>query len=288
MNKLYNAIMGLVVADAVGVPYEFRKRDSFHATDMIGHGTYNQPIGTWSDDSSLTLATLESIRFLGEIDLDDIMWNFVEWLYNHRFTPYNETFDVGHSTREAIAKYKNNRHIDPTECGGKNFEDNGNGSLMRILPLAFCEYSTEDVYNLSSLTHAHPLSKAACEFYLIVACRLLRGHDKFKAVDAACDKAMIKEFRRIRHIAEVDRTEIKSTGFVVDTLEAAMWCLLTTDSYRECVLRAVNLGGDTDTIAAVAGGLAGIYYGLDEEKGIPAEWIAKIPRKEYITMLCKR
>ena len=284
MNKLYDAIMGLVVGDALGVPFEFKTRDTFRVTDMVGYGTHGQEPGTWSDDSSLALATLESIGRCKKIDPADIMKNFADWLYDACFTAHNEVFDVGGTTRDAIAKYRKTGKA--TNCGGKGYNDNGNGSLMRILPLAFIPHTKMDVYNVSALTHAHDISVMACQYYLMVAEKLLDSADKTEAVrslDYECEGTFI----RVPIIDRSPREKIKSSGYVVDTLEAALWCLLKTDSYRDCVITAVELGGDTDTVAAVAGGLAGIYYGIGGEKGIPEEWIDKIARKEWIRELCE-
>lgn len=284
MSKFYDGIMGLVVGDALGVPFEFKQRDSFKATDMIGYGTYYQPVGTWSDDSSLTLATVESLARLGRVDLTDIMRNFYNWLQFGEFTPYGQAFDVGNTTRAAIYKYEYGE--DPANCGGKTIMDNGNGSLMRILPLAFTPYGSKAIGSISALTHAHVISKQACELYISFARDLIIGLDKETAAKilGACE--LPNGFERIKYISKLSRDEIKSSGYVIDSLEAALWCFLTTDNYRDCVLTAVNLGEDTDTIAAIAGGLAGIYYGIGGEKGIPKEWIKQIARYKYIKQLC--
>lgn len=282
MGKIYDGIMGLVVADALGVPFEFKKKDTFKAVDMVGYGTYNQPPGTWSDDSSLTLATLESLGRLGRIDLNDIMRNFHNWYLFGKFTPDGHVFDVGNTTRMAIQRYGNG--TPPILCGGGGFRDNGNGSLMRILPLAFIEHSNRDIFDVSALTHAHDISQLACFRYIEIAEKLISGIEKQAAIES--DFIFGKEFDRIDKIATLSREEIKSTGYVIDTLEAALWSFLTTGNYRDCVLAAVNLGDDTDTVAAVAGGLAGIYYGVGGEKGIPQEWIEQIARKDWIQKLC--
>lgn len=284
MGKFYDAIMGLVVGDALGVPFEFKVRDTFKATKMTGYGTYNQPAGTWSDDSSMTLATIDSLCKSGKLDFNDIMHNFYKWLFEGEFTPYGHTFDFGHTTKNAIMRYKLD-NVEPLNCGGFSIMDNGNGSLMRILPMAFIIHATPDIYNLSSLTHAHEISLFACRYYVKVAKNLIQGKDKHLAITDV-DYVIPEEFKRIRMIKKISRNGIKSTGYVVDTLEAALWCLIHTESYKECVLTAVNLGGDTDTIAAVAGGLAGIYYGVGGEHGIPEEWISKIAKKEWIKDLC--
>ena len=277
MEKIYSAIMGLVVGDALGVPYEFRKRGTFRATDMVGGGTYGLPKGTWSDDSSMTLATMESIYQMGgRIDREDIMHNFVRWLCHGHFTPYERAFDVGNTTRTAIARYLDYRPLD--SCGGREITDNGNGSLMRILPLAFLDCTDDDVCGVSALTHGHDIAKAVCVNYVKYARLLLAGEDKrMAAIDLNQD-----------YIAGYRKQDIRSGGYVVDTFQAALWCFLTTDSYREAVLKAVNLGEDTDTVAAVCGGLAGIYYGVGGDKGIPTEWIDKIARRDWIAGLCDR
>lgn len=284
MGNVYNGIIGLVVGDALGVPYEFRRRDSFKAVGMAGFGSHNQPAGTWSDDSSLTIATLESFGRLGRIDLNDIMRNFTSWLCRADFTATGKVFDIGVTTENAIRNFAY-YHMSPRSCGGATERDNGNGSLMRILPLAFMPHDIYDVRNLSSLTHAHDTSVFACEFYLAVATELLAGVRCDIAVKRACEGAN-PPFQRLENIIELRRDEIKSSGYVVDTLEAALWCFLQSDNYRDCVLMAVNLGEDTDTVAAVAGGLAGIYYGVGGKKGIPEEWISKIARRDRIKELC--
>ena len=282
MNKVYSAIMGLVVGDALGVPVEFEQRDSFKITDMIGYGTYRQPAGTWSDDSSLTLATVESIGRLGKIDLSDIMQNFYKWLHSAEFTPFQNVFDYGMTTYNAILRYVQGEA--PENCGGKSIMDNGNGALMRILPIAFIPHSDSDIYKVVGLTHAHEISQRACYLYLFVAEQILKGKN-FRMVFEKED-IWQKEYSRISKIRNLKRKDIKSSGYVVDTLEAAFWCLYHTDNYSNCVLKAVNLGDDTDTIAAVASGLAGLIYGCSGEKGIPSKWISQIPRKEWIKKLC--
>ena len=287
MGKFYESIMGLVVGDALGVPFEFRQRDTFKAEGMIGFGTHNQPPGTWSDDSSMTLATVESMARMHKVNPYDIMKNFDQWFFDGAFTPHGKVFDCGFTTRNAILRFANSASVE--ECGGRGEMDNGNGSLMRILPLAFVPGVTyEDVFSVSGLTHAHITSKSACWHYVVMAQALLEGCDKetSKRIFRLAD--LSHPFDRLKLLDSLTRDEIRSSGYVVDTLEAALWCFLNADSYRECVLMAVNLGEDTDTVAAVAGGLAGIYYGIGGDKGIPQEWIDQIVKKDMIKDLCDR
>ena len=260
----------------MGVPVEFRERDAFHVEGMTGGGTYGLPPGTWSDDSSLALATLESLGRRRRIDLRDIMDNFVRWYAHNEFTPYGSAFDIGNTTRKAIGLYM--QGADLGRCGGRSVADNGNGSLMRILPLAFVPHTDEDVAAVSALTHAHPVSTGVCEEYVRIAELLLAGGGPEEAARLYDDEYDIRK---------KPRAEVRSGGYVLDTLDAAVWCFATTSSYRECVLKAVNLGEDTDTTAAVAGGLAGIYYGSSGERGIPQEWQAQIARGEWIAEICE-
>lgn len=289
MGKLYEGLMGLVVGDALGVPYEFMERDSFNCTDMVGYGTHNQPPGTWSDDTSLTLATLDSIGQCKGINPDDMMSKFSRWLHDCEYTPYGRVFDVGITTRFSIDRYRNG--VPLALCGGRGVNENGNGALMRILPLAFVEHTGKDIEKVAGLTHAHEISQTACRLYVHLVRLILDGTPLKNAI---CSLAYLppvtqkKEFKGIAYIGELTRDEIKSGGYVVDTLEAALWCLYHTDNYRDCVLTAVNLGSDTDTTAAVAGGLAGIVYGIGGEKGIPQEWIEQTPRLDYIKKLCEK
>lgn len=285
MSKIYDAIMGLAVADALGVPYEFRQRDAFKATGMIGYGTHGQPMGTWSDDTSMTLATISSLCECGEIDLEDIAAAFAQWLKYAHFTPWGEVFDIGRTTQQAILRWLNG--YDEDQCGLSGEQDNGNGSLMRILPLAFLECTDRQISEVSALTHAHPVSMDACIIYITIAKNLLHGVPLPDAIYLAAGYSSLPEFDRLPTLWALRREDIRSSGYVVDTLEAALWCLLNTDSYRDCVLTAVNLGDDTDTVAAVAGGLAGIVYGIGGARGVPQEWVEKTTRRSLIVSLCE-
>lgn len=308
-NTISGGILGLCVGDALGVPFEFRSRESLAgspAAGMCGYGTHGQPAGTWSDDASMTLCLLDSLS-AGGLDCGDIMEKFRAWLDRGAYTPWGEAFDVGRTTREALSRFA--QGVPPLECGGRGERSNGNGSLMRVLPLAFflhrrfgpdfLQYpeAVSAVRSVSSLTHAHPRSVIACGIYLSIAGALLEGADLPAAVRLGVERGWrcygglagyaeeLEHYRRLRDpgFAALPEGEIRSSGYVVDTLEAAAWCLLNTDSYPSCVLRAVNLGSDTDTTAAVAGGLAGMYYGCG---AIPQAWRETIARGAYIQELC--
>lgn len=307
MKKVYDGIIGLAIGDAMGVPFEFKSRQEIAKNPVVtmrGYGTHNQPIGTWSDDTSLTLVLMDSIAEKRQIVYTDIMDRFSNWLMYNDYTATGEVFDVGNSTSRAILNYGHG--MDPLECGGVSEYENGNGSLMRILPIAYylqkrsiltIEYQMEIVHNISGLTHRHPISLIGCGIYINIAIILLENKlSLYEAVEYAIKAAIrfyenrawkdVNAYLRLKDLSsflKLTESEIRSNGYIVHTLEAALWCLLNTNTYAECVLKAVNLGDDTDTVGAVAGGLAGIYYGTDQ---IPKEWLTALAKKQYIEELC--
>ena len=304
MNDKIKAVMlGHAVGDALGVPVEFYTReelDNDPVSTMTGYGTYPYPEGCWSDDTSMSVAALDSLAS-GTVDFDDIMIKFGEWYYKDKYTPTGEMFDVGNTCSYAIDNYFA-YHKPTEECGLASEQSNGNGSLMRIHPfslMAYCDKGSRDdweniIDKASALTHAHERSKLGCRIYTEILFSLIETPSK-SSVKLALNKVFCKykalgesgRYKRLftHDFDKLPRDEIRSTGYVVDTLEAAVWCLLTTDSYCECVLKAVNLGDDTDTVAAVAGGLAGALYGYD---AIPKEWLDTLKRREYIEEMCDR
>jgi ADP-ribosylglycohydrolase len=268
---------------------------------MMGYGTHHQAAGTWSDDSSLTFCLAEalaegfSVEKLGE--------NFVKWRCQNYWTARGEVFDVGIATDSAIARIAKGVRADL--AGGTHARDNGNGSLMRIAPLLFYigNRPIEERFSLtsrvSSVTHGHIRSIIACFYYLEFARQLLEGTDKFQIyqklqteitahlTSIAVEQKEIALFDRLlkEHIYELPEEDIHSSGYVLHTLEASIWCLLTTTNYKDAVLKAVNLGEDTDTTGAVTGGLAGLLYGVDD---IPLNWREQLAGKDDIEDLAKR
>lgn len=307
LDKIKAVMIGHAVGDALGVPVEFVDREALQknpVTDMRGMGTYRMPAGSWSDDTSMSLCALEALSH-EDWSWDMIMNNFVSWLENGEFTPTGEAFDVGRTCLEAIYNYCRN-NVPGKECGCDGEWSNGNGSLMRIHPFVlYGNYAllngTNEGYWLwmglikqaSALTHAHDRSVMACYIYGYVLSFLLKEPTRKSLKDglkfAGEDLDYLPEFERYERIfkpdfAELPESEIKSSGYVVDTLEAAIWCLLTTDSYKDCVLKAVNLGKDADTVAAIAGGLAGALYGYD---AIPEKWRETLICHDHIVKMCK-
>lgn len=300
-NKVRDALLGLAVGDALGVPHEFRPRHELERNPVVGmegQGTWNQPPGTWSDDSSLSFCLAETL--CTGYDLRALADRLVAWLDAGLWTSGGAAFDVGRSTAAAIARLRDGG-VHPAQAGLRREQDNGNGSLMRILPAIFhikgrsAEERAWIVAELSALTHGHRRAQLACIIYTEIALLILGGQGVEAAYrTAAADfsarfagEAELRHFSRILSLdlGRLDRADIASTGYVVDTLEAALWCLLVSSSYESTVLTAVNLGGDTDTVASVAGGLAGLAYGADS---IPAPWLSALARRADIEALADR
>ena len=299
-------LLGLATADALGVPVEFDYRGSLKedpVVNMRSGGSWGQEAGTWSDDTSLTIAAMESISRLKKIDYNDVMENFLKWYERDAFTATGYRFDIGNTTRSAIVRFSR-KLLPPIKCGATEENSNGNGSLMRILPATFYLYAKgngklnaaalETIHEFSALTHGHIISKMACGIYSLIAAQILNGKNLSDAFSIGMTQAQnfygtnatFKHFSRLcdENFATLPENKISSSGYVVDTLEAALWCLLNTDNYKSLALKAVNLGGDTDTIGAVAGGLAGIYYGAES---IPAEWFATLKRRGYLEKIAE-
>ena len=312
MNLARDIIIGVAVADAVGVPVEFQTRmqlDLMPVKMMRSYGTYNQPKGTWSDDSSLTFCLADSLA--KNFDLADIAKQFIRWKNFSKWTPHGEVFDIGITTSNAInvldMLMKQEKLDELLYLKSDDEYSNGNGSLMRIAPLYFylksskesIESQFETIWQVSALTHGHIRSAIACTIYLMMMEELIDGNEieiaygntqnrtKVFFQNKDISKKEIQHFDRLieNDISKLSRKSIKSDGYVMSSLEATFWCLLNSESYEETILKAVNLGHDTDTTAAIVGGLAGVVYGIE---GIPDDWYNSLVKIEKIENLCDR
>lgn len=302
MLKIKDGIIGHAIGDAMGVPVEFCIREKLlnnPVTDMIGYGSHPVPEGFWSDDTSMEIALIDSFISNGKFDYDDIMKKFCNWVNYGEYTPSGKVFDIGKTCLRAIKRYAYD-NIKPIECGLTSLNSNGNGSLMRILPVAYyCYYKKlkeNEIYNLvkdiSSLTHGHEISILGCYIYISYVIFLLNGKDKFSAYNMVklIDYSMFSQesldlYSRIlkEDISKLNIDDIKSSGYVIDTLEASFWVLLKSKNYKESIIGAINLGNDTDTIGAITGSMSGIIYGYDD---IPKKWLDKLVKKNYLEKLC--
>ena len=313
LNKedILAGVFGLALGDAVGVPFEFKDRETVKRYDlskMWGYGTYNQPVGTWSDDTSMVLATLDAMNY-NINSLGRVMDNFKSWLKCGKYTPHGNTFDVGGTTGRAIERYCAGEDL--ALCGEDDEYSNGNGSLMRMLPVAYYiwlhkglkidENTVGMIGMYSSLTHAHELSKECCVYYVYVALYIMVEGAKLgiqkaikKAIDIVEDYYKAhggsyvleeRDIHSLKEVLELEDRNIRSTGYVIDSLEASLWCLYHSTNFKGAVCSAISLGGDTDTIGAITGSLAGLYYGWDK---IPVDWLAELKNRELIYSICDR
>lgn len=304
LKRCKDILSGVAIGDALGVPVEFKSRDEISrkpVTDMIGYGTYNKPAGTFSDDSSLTFCLAEAIA--SGFTLEGIGRNFIKWRYDNYWTADNEVYDIGMTTQRAIDRLV--KGTPPQHAGDFEEESNGNGSLMRILPLLVYirDKPVDERYHLikqvSSITHGHMRSVIACFYYLEFALGLLNGEEKFavynrlqkdvaeylRSINMSRDETCLFDRLLTGRIDLIPENQIRSSGYVLHSLEASIWCLLNTDNYKDAVLIAVNLGQDTDTTGAITGGLAALLYGFDN---IPKHWLSQLARKDDIEDLAVR
>jgi ADP-ribosylglycohydrolase len=304
-DKITSALIAGIVGDALGVPVESSTRRELalcSVKNMLGYGRFDQPEGTWSDDSALTLCSMESL--LKGYDVEEMGKTFCTWLFDGHWTSTGFVFDAGLTTFLALDRI-NSGGVSARKSGCYHEDDIGNGALMRMLPVAlfFRKETIDDflthVHEISSITHAHPRAQIGCGLYALLVRELVDCTDKRAAYAAAVKQAVdyygakpdlkpeLTHFIRILggNIADLAQDDINSSGYLIDTLEASLWCLLKYDTTKDVLLAAVNLGLDTDTTGMVAGGMAGLFYGLES---IPPTWIDSLARKTEISELIDR
>jgi ADP-ribosyl-[dinitrogen reductase] hydrolase len=312
-------LYGVAIGDALGFPYQFVPREERKRYPVIEMGKYKdeqgkvrhlteEDTGLWSDDTSLTLCLAESL--LNGFDLKDQAKRFVAWLEDGYLSALEDAFDVGLQTSAQLSLVsdilRNGTYTELEYLANDEDEDsNGNGSLMRILPLIMyikgmdINAQFDLIRKASSLTHPHIRSALCCFYYLRMAEYIINQHGLTETYKLArkdtlgiMQQMQVPEFEframhRLLHedIGTLEEDKINSDGYVVSSLEASIWCLLTTDSYKASVLKAVNLGYDTDTTAAITGGLAALHYGYDS---IPSDWIALLKKPEIFENIISR
>lgn len=302
MYHVRDGIIGLAVGNAMGVPTEFLKRDDLlekpviKMTPKISAGI---PKGAWSDDTSLTIATIDAMT-KGGINYTAMADNFVRWFTSNQFCSINESFGIGSVTLKSLVRYTQ-RLEEAYECGSDTIKDIDNGSLKRILPIAYYFVARKDtdkrifevVKRTSSITHANEIVICGCYIYIRFVMNLLKGNNKFSAFNQMrkldynmFSKDTINLYKRILfediNILEIE--DINSSSYIVDTLEAALWCFLKSNNYKECIIATTNIGGDTDTVGSIAGALAGIFYGYNN---IPKDMLEDLRKREYLEELCE-
>lgn len=305
-NLSKDILLGVAVADALGAPVEFNSAENLdmdaiasnykdEPNRLTAFGTWNKPVGTFTDDTSMTLCTAQFLLD-GPPTTDDLMELYCKWYYEGFWTADNDVFDIGNTTLKALHHFKETK--DSMSSGLNGFRDNGNGALMRILPILSMikDFDLQTFYTISArvtaCTHAHEISIGCSNIYLSLAKEIANGKkDKEELLERVQTYAgllnqanLVGECFDDNYLSQ-EKLDVNPGGYVVGTLNIAIHSLLTTNSYKEAVLKAISYGGDTDTNAAVTGGLAAIYYGSDT---IPAEWLNELKRKEEIIELAEK
>ncbi|KML55744.1 crystallin [Burkholderia cepacia] len=294
LSRLRGGLLGLLIGDALGVPYEFHDATSIPppaAIDMTPPPGFapahdGVPPGTWSDDGAQALALLDALLHDRDLNLDTLADNLQDWFHRGAFTPDGRVFDVGLQTQRAFHALA--AGAAPATAGPDDERDNGNGSLMRCFPVVMIAASRDEVIGLarkqSVVTHGHVRSQLCCALYGLTALGIVEGQPAPDAVRAAEDELLA------RYEGTADEIELKivldgrfdapqGSGYVVDSFWSSIHCLLSTGSYEDCVKRAIALGNDTDTTATIAGSLAGALYG---EQALPDRWVAILRGKAMV------
>jgi ADP-ribosyl-[dinitrogen reductase] hydrolase len=290
-ERFRGCLVGLAAGDAVGTTVEFRPRGSFQPlTDMVGGGPFDLLPGQWTDDTSMALCLGTSLVECGGFDPFDQMKRYCRWQDDGYMSSTGECFDIGRTVADALARYR--RSGDPF-AGSTHRHSAGNGSLMRLAPVPMFFYPDLDAVERfaaesSRTTHGAAESVDACRLFARAICRALAGSEKGEVLIADADtfagsEAIVAIARGSFRDKRED--EISGSGYVVSTLEAALWAFFRTDSFEDAVITAANLGDDADTTAAVCGQIAGAYYGA---AGIPPAWLERLAMIEEITALADR
>lgn len=293
-DRFRGCLLGLAVGDAVGTSVEFCPRGSFvPVTDMTGGGPFGLKPGQWTDDTSMALCLAESLIEKQGFDVRDQMDRYVRWYRDGHLSSTGECFDIGNTTAGALRGFE--RTGDPFS-GSIDPQSAGNGSIMRLAPVPMfyhpdAEQAVHYAAESSRTTHGAPECVDACRLFALLLVKALDGKSKDEILFGRENIMLLHDLSpKIHGIAcggygNKSEQEIRGSGYVVESLEAALWCFHRTDNFRDAILKAVNLGDDADTTAAVCGQIAGAYYG---ESGIPAEWMAKLHMRREITDFADR
>jgi len=298
-DRIRGCLLGLAVGDALGTTVEFKRRGCFTpVTDMVGGGPFNLKPGQWTDDTSMALCLAESLidpaspGYAGTrkqgFNPQDQMERYIRWYRKGHLSSTGDCFDIGSATSYALHKFE---LTDEPFSGSTDPRSAGNGSIMRLAPIPIFFYPDAEkavhyAGESSRTTHGAAECVDACKLYAYMQVKALGGTakddilfapDNIKLAEGMPPKIQTLAAGEYRHKTE---DQIRGNGYVADSLEAALWCFHTTGTFRDAILKAVNLGDDADTTAAVCGQLAGAHYG---ESGIPAEWMEKLCMREKIT-----
>lgn len=282
-DRAIGSLLGLAVGDAVGTTVEFHPPGTFTPlTDMTGGGPFRLRAGEWTDDTSMALALADSLAACDGLDERDLMQRFVDWWRRGEYSHNGRCFDIGATTARALARFE---ATDDPVAGDTAPGAAGNGSLMRLAPVAIWGQRTtaaeaaELARRQSATTHATPACLDACAAYAMLLHRVIGDADLSGGLELAASNVPAVANAFVADHSARPASVVQSTGYVLHTLDAAIWAVATTGDFRAAVLAAANLGDDADTTAAVAGQLAGALYGAS---GIPAAWLTKLAWRDRI------
>ena len=283
ISRAVGALVGLAIGDALGTTLEFSKRDVNPShTEIVGGGPFGLQPGEWTDDTSMALCLVDSLLAKGGFDALDSMDRYLRWWKHGENSSNGTCFDIGNTTSSALSRYEESG--DPWS-GSTDPATSGNGSLMRLAPVPIFFHRDIDrakavAIEQSRTTHASDESKEACEYYCTLIVEAINGVPKDKVLRG---REWIAS-EKIRLIASGDwkektRDQIESNGYVVHSLEAALWSIYKTSSFEDAIVTAVNLAGDADTVGAITGQLAGALWSFDS---IPSRWLQKLKYRDHI------
>lgn len=289
-DRSHGCLLGLAVGDAVGTTLEFKQRDTYaHLTDMVGGGPFSLPVGAWTDDTSMALCLASSLLDSNGFNPVDQMQRYQRWRYQGYLSSTGECFDIGGTVANALDRFAKTGE---PHSGASSADSAGNGSLMRLAPVVqFYFPDKEKVWQYarasSSTTHGAAECLDACSIFAELLFRAIEGADKSSVLDLVDIDDGSEYTNRIAKMKfkDASREQIKGSGYVMESLEAALWCFYKTDSFKDAVLLAANLGDDADTTAAICGQIAGAHYGVH---AIPAAWLDKLVMKEKIFAISEK
>lgn len=290
-DRYVGCLLGLACGDAVGTTVEFKPRGSFAAvTDMVGGGPFDLEAGQWTDDTSMALCLAESLLYRNGFDASDQMNRYVNWWQHGYLSSTGACFDIGNATSRALRRYLEQPQEDRNPfCGATAPNTAGNGSLMRLAPIALFYRDRDALVHFaaesSRTTHAAAEAIACCQLFALLLRGALDGLTKPQLMDLLQSSASLVSSEP--KVAQLCATEfsslsidsIRGSGYCVESLAAALWSFFTTASFTDAILTAVNLGDDADTTGAIVGQIAGAYYGA---ASIPLHWRARLTMPDYI------
>ncbi len=283
-GRYLGALLGLACGDAVGTTVEFRPRGSFPLlTDMVGGGPFRLAAGQWTDDTSMALCLAASLLHNDGFEAGDQMRRYVDWWQHGYLSATGTCFDIGRTVTGALQRF---RETGEPMAGSSHPDTAGNGSLMRLAPVVLFFHPDRNAVRAearrsSATTHGTLAALECCEVFAEMLDSALLGVAKSEVLTLRDSRPTLPEVRAILTPGLADRSaeRIRGTGYCVASLEAALWCFVRTESFRDAVLLAANLGDDADTTAAIVGQIAGAHYGVE---GIPAPWLERLHMRSEI------